>query len=75
MLLTVGIIHVLLSLALVALVLLRQGSGGMSDLFGGGVGAGGAGGSTVQERNLDRLTVIFSVIFTVTTIALVRLLG
>lgn len=72
---TVGIIHVILSLALVGLVLVRQGSGGMSDLFGGGIGAGGGGGSTVQERNLDRMTVIFSVFFTITTIVLVRLLG
>lgn len=72
---TVGIIHVLVSLIIIALVLFRSGSGGMSDLFGGGMGPAGGGGSTVAERNLDRLTVITAGVFTFSTIGLAWLLG
>ena len=71
----VGILHVTLSLVIILLVLFRSGGGGMSDLFGGGMGPSGAGGSTVAERNLDRLTVITAGVFTITTIALAWLLG
>ena len=65
-------IHLILSLALIGLILLHAGrGGGLSDAFGGGMGPlGGAGGSTLAERNLDRLTVIVAVMFTVTTLAL-----
>lgn len=65
-------IHLILSLALIALILLHAGrGGGLSDAFGGGMGPlGGLGGSTVAERNLDRLTVITAVLFAVTTLAL-----
>lgn len=62
-------LHVLVSLILVALILLHSGRGtGLSDVFGGG---GGALGNVGQiERNLDRLTVVASVIFALTTLAL-----
>jgi preprotein translocase subunit SecG len=65
-------IHIILALALIALVLLHAGrGGGLSDAFGGGMGPlGGLQGSTVAERNLDRLTVIVALMFTVTTLAL-----
>lgn len=63
-------IHVLVCLALIVLVLLHSGrGGGLSDMFGGGLGASAAG-STVVEKNLDRLTVIASLVFTFTTITL-----
>ena len=62
--------HVVVSLTLIVLVLLHSGrGGGLSDMFGGGLGASAAG-STVVEKNLDRLTVIGALIFTFTTIAL-----
>ena len=52
------------------LVLLHSGKGGgLSDMFGGGVGAQTAG-STVVEQNLDRITVVAALIFTFTTISL-----
>lgn len=61
-------LHVLVSLVLIVLVLLHAGrGGGLSDMFGGAAG-GSMAGSTVVERNLDRLTVIASVIFAFTTI-------
>ncbi|MGH9186927.1 MAG: preprotein translocase subunit SecG, partial [Acidimicrobiales bacterium] len=54
----IGLIHVLDGLLLIFLVLLHSGKGGgLSDMFGGGLGATAAG-STVVERNLDRITVV-----------------
>ena len=62
--------HVGVSLVLILLVLLHAGrGGGLSDMFGGVSGASMAG-STVVERNLDRLTVVASLVFTFTTILL-----
>jgi preprotein translocase subunit SecG len=64
------IIEVLASFALILLILLHSGKGGgLSDMFGGSVGAA-AQGSTVVERNLDRITVTVAVIFAFTTITL-----
>jgi preprotein translocase subunit SecG len=65
-------LHVLLSLGLIGLILLHAGrGGGLSEAFGGGMGPlGGIGGSTVVERNLDRLTVGVAVMFAITTLAL-----
>lgn len=66
-------IHVLLCLGLIALILLHAGrGGGLSDAFGGGMGPlGGLTGSTVVERNLDRITVSVAVLFALTTLVLV----
>lgn len=70
------VIHVILSLALIALVLLHSGKGGgLSDVFGGGMSTSSLGGSTVVERNLDRLTVLVGVLFGVSTFALTFLLA
>ena len=67
-------IHVVASLILVILVLLHSGKGGgLSDMFGGGMGATAAG-STVVERNLDRITIVAALVFTFTTMGLVLLL-
>ena len=64
------VIHVIVSGGLLVLVLLHSGKGGgLSDMFGGGMGAA-AQGSTVVEKNLDRLTVIVALVFTFTTLAL-----
>ena len=65
------IFHVIVSLILIVLILLHAGrGGGLSDMFGGGSLGGSMAGSTVVERNLDRITVITAVIFTFTTILL-----
>ncbi len=62
-------LHVLSALALIGLVLLHSGKGGgLSDMFGGGAGAAAAG-STVVERNLDRITVITALVFGFSSIA------
>jgi preprotein translocase subunit SecG len=63
-------IHVIVSFVLIVLILLHSGrGGGLSDMFGGSMG-GSMAGSTVVERNLDRITVVTSVIFGFTTILL-----
>ena len=72
----VAVLHLLVSLALISLILLHAGKGGgMSDMFGGGMSSGNVGGSTVVEKNLDRLTVILSVLFVVTTFSLTWILA
>ncbi len=73
----VVVLHVIVSLALIALILLHSGrGGGLSDMFGGGMGpGGGVGGMTLAERNLDRLTVFVGLAFSATTIALSWLLS
>ena len=63
-------IHIAVSVVLIVLILLHSGrGGGLSDMFGGGVGAAAAG-STVVERNLDRITVLAAVVFSFTTVIL-----
>ena len=63
-------IHVLVSFLLIVLILLHSGrGGGLSDMFGGGMG-GSSAGSTVVERNLDRITVATAIVFGFTTIIL-----
>lgn len=67
---TIVVIHLMVSLALVVLILLHSGrGGGLSDMFGGGMGSAAAG-STVVERNLDRITVATAIVFAFTTIIL-----
>ena len=70
------VIHVILSLSVVGLVLLHSGKGGgLSDVFGGGMSTSSLGGSTVVERNLDRLTVILCVLFAISTVVLTFVLA
>ncbi|MDX1469331.1 MAG: preprotein translocase subunit SecG [Acidimicrobiia bacterium] len=70
------ILHAILSLAVIALVLLHSGKGGgLSDVFGGGMSTSNLTGSTVVERNLDRLTVVVGVLFGLSTFALTFLLS
>jgi preprotein translocase subunit SecG len=58
------------AIALIFLVLLHSGrGGGISDLMGGSMGAVAAG-STVVERNLDRITVAVALLFTFSTLTL-----
>jgi preprotein translocase subunit SecG len=60
---------------MIVLVLLHKGrGGGMSDMFGGGVSSS-LGGSSVAERNLDRLTIGIGVIWFACVVALGLLLA
>jgi preprotein translocase subunit SecG len=68
------VIHVIVSLTLILFILLHAGrGGGLSDMFGGGMSTT-LGGSTVVERNLDRLTVIAATTFGVTSTLLALML-
>ena len=70
MIIGLSIILVLTSLVMILLVLLHKGKGGgLSDLFGGGVSST-LGSSSVVERNLDRITIFFGVLWFVCVIAL-----
>jgi preprotein translocase subunit SecG len=54
-------------------VLMHSGKGGgLSDMFGGGMGSS-AMGSTVMERNLDRITVVMALIWSFSVISLALL--
>jgi len=60
---------VITSVLLIVLILLHRGKGGgLSDLFGGGVSSS-IGGSSVAERNLDRLTVGLGLVWAASVIA------
>jgi preprotein translocase subunit SecG len=71
---TFTVLLVMTSLLLILLILLHKGrGGGLSDMFGGGVSSG-LGGSSVAERNLDRITVGAGVLWFACVIALGLLL-
>ena len=58
-----SLILILTSVLLVLMVLLHKGKGGgLSDLFGGGV-TSSLGGSSVVEKNLDRLTIAIGMVW------------
>lgn len=68
-----SVIQVFIALVLIMLVLLHSGKdAGMSGAFGVGTAGGGTGGS-LMERNLDRWTVFFAVVFVANTILLLKL--
>lgn len=63
-------VHLLLALLLIGLVLLHRGQGGgISDMFGGGIG-GAVQGSAIAERNLTRMTVVAVLLFGATSVSL-----
>ncbi len=67
-------VHVAICGGLIFLILLHSGKGGgLSDMFGGGMGATAAG-STVVEKNLDRLTLVAALLFTITSVSLAFLM-
>jgi preprotein translocase subunit SecG len=69
-----SIILIITSLLLVVLILLHRGKGGgMSSMFGGGVSSN-LSGSSVAEKNLDRLTVICGLIWIISIVGVGLLL-
>jgi preprotein translocase subunit SecG len=68
------VILLLTSVLIILLVLLHKGKGGgLSDLFGGGVSSS-LGGSSIAERNLDRITYIVMVVWVASSVGLLLLL-
>jgi len=67
-----GIVQVAIGVIVIFLVLLHSGKdAGMSGAFGVGV-AGGSSGGSLMERNLDRWTIVFAVLFMVNTLAILK---
>ena len=70
MVLALSLILVITSLLMIVLVLLHKGKGsGLSDLFGGGISSN-YGGSSVVERNLDRITIVIGGLWFAAVVAL-----
>jgi preprotein translocase subunit SecG len=67
-------VQVIISIVLVFLVLMHSGKdAGLSGAFGVGTGAGPFGGGSLVERNLNRWTVLFAVLFALNTIVLIKI--
>jgi len=70
-----SVIQVVIAVVVIFLVLLHSGKdAGLSGAFGiGGAGGSGLGGGSMVEKNLDRATVFFSVLFVLNTILLLKI--
>lgn len=70
-----SIIQLFVAVILIFLVLLHSGKdAGLSGAFGVSPGSGPFGGGSLLERNLDRWTIVFAVIFVVNSIVLLKIL-
>jgi preprotein translocase subunit SecG len=69
-----SVIQVIVAVVLIFLILLHSGKdAGLSGAFGIGGGGSSIGGGSMVERNLDRATVFFAVIFVVNTFLLLKI--
>lgn len=69
-----GILQVIIAVVLIFLILLHSGKdAGLSGAFGIGGGGSSFGGGSMVERNLDRATVFFAVLFAINTIVLLKI--
>jgi preprotein translocase subunit SecG len=65
--------QVIISVVVILLILLHSGKdAGLSGAFGVGTGAGPFGGGSLVERNLDRWTIFFAVLFVINVILLLK---
>jgi preprotein translocase subunit SecG len=65
--------QVIVSVVVILLVLLHSGKdAGLSGAFGVGTGAGPFGGGSLVERNLDRWTIFFAILFVINVIVLLK---
>jgi preprotein translocase subunit SecG len=68
-----SVLQVAISVVLIFLVLMHSGKdAGLSGAFGVGTGSGPLGGGSLVERNLNRWTIFFSILFFVNTIVLLK---
>ena len=66
--------QIIISVVVILLVLLHSGKdAGLSGAFGVGTGAGPFGGGSLVERNLDRWTIFFSLLFVANVILLLKI--
>jgi preprotein translocase subunit SecG len=69
-----GVVQVFLCVVLIFLVLMHSGKdAGLSGAFGVGTGAGPLGGGSLVERNLNRWTIAFAIVFAINTIVLIKI--
>jgi len=69
-----SVIQVIVAVVLIFLILLHSGKdAGLSGAFGIGGGGSSIGGGSMVERNLDRATVFFAVVFALNTILLLKI--
>ena len=69
-----SITQIVISVVVILLVLLHSGKdAGLSGAFGVGTGAGPFGGGSLVERNLDRWTIFFSLLFVANVILLLKI--
>ena len=67
-------LQVVLAAIVIVLVLLHSGKdSGLSGAFGVGTGAGPFGGGSLVERNLNRWTILFAILFVVNVIVLLKI--
>ena len=67
-------LQIILAAVVIVLVLMHSGKdSGLSGAFGVGTGAGPFGGGSLVERNLNRWTIAFAVLFVVNVIALLKI--
>lgn len=67
-------IQIVISILLIFLVLLHSGKdSGLSGAFGIGQSGGSFGGGSLVERNLDRWTIFFGILFVVNTLVLLKI--
>jgi preprotein translocase subunit SecG len=69
-----GFLQVIICVVLIFLILMHSGKdAGLSGAFGVGTGAGPFGGGSLVERNLNRWTIGFAVVFAINTIVLIKI--
>jgi preprotein translocase subunit SecG len=69
-----AVLQAIIAFIVIFLILLHSGKdAGLSGAFGIGGGGSSVGGGSMVERNLDRATVFFAVIFVLNTILLLKL--
>ena len=66
-------LQVVIAIVLIFLILMHSGKdAGLSGAFGVGTGSGPLGGGSLVERNLNRWTIVFAILFAVNTIVLIK---
>ncbi len=69
-----SVVQVALSVIVIFLILMHSGKdAGLSGAFGVGTGSGPFGGGSLVERNLNRWTIAFSVLFVLNTVVLLKI--
>jgi preprotein translocase subunit SecG len=69
-----GVLQVIISIVLIFLILLHSWKdAGLSGAFGIGQSGSSFGGGSLVERNLDRWTVVFGILFVLNTIVLLKI--